>query len=60
MSVDLCYKEACTVGLIMDSPGDGNWWERAPYAATKAADSNVWTVTSPADTPAGATVCAPL
>ena len=36
------------------------WWERTPKPAIKAAESNVWTVTPPVDTPSGAVVCVPL
>lgn len=55
-SIDMCKSAPTTVGVRLDSPGDGNWWEREPIAAVKNDNGNVWTLTSPADTPAGTQV----
>lgn len=52
-SIDMCNTAPTTVGVRLNSPGDGNWWEREPIAAVKNDNDNVWTLTSPADTPAG-------
>ena len=55
-SIDMCNTAPTTVGVRLNSPGDGNWWEREPIAAVKNDNDNVWTLTSPADTPAGTQV----
>ena len=54
-SLNLCHLKPASVGLRINTPGNGNWKEREPHKATKSASPspNIWSVLMPPAKPPG-------